>query len=128
MFNPLYADYVARAKRAGKFVYLHSDGHILDIIEDLIELGVDALNAQVTCMDWAELADRFAGRITFWGQMDRQHLLCFGTVAQAGQAAADFHRYLSGPNGGCVVAQMHLEPSAQPEVIEAVLEAFDGIG
>jgi len=123
-FKPLYADYTRRIKAAGKFVYMHSDGFIRDILDDLIEIGVDAINAQVTCMDLAELQRRFAGRITFWGQMDRQHMLCFGTVAEARQAVHDFWRNLAGPGGSRVVCQMHIEPTARPENIMAVLEEF----
>lgn len=125
LFQPLYRDYIARAKRAGKYVYMHSDGMIIELIEDLIEMGLDAINAQVTCMDMAELQRRYAGRITFWGQMDRQHMLCFGTVEDARRDVQDFRRYLTGPGGGNVVCQMHIEPSARLENIEAVLDAFE---
>jgi uroporphyrinogen decarboxylase len=127
LFKPLYADYISRAKQAGKFTYMHSDGYIIDILDDLVELGLDAINAQVTCMDLSELSARFAGRITFWGQMDRQHMLCFGTVADARQAARDFYKHLAAPNGSRVVAQMHIEPTARPENVEAVLDEFERI-
>ncbi len=124
LFKPLYADYITRTKQAGKFAYMHSDGFITDILDDLIELGLDAVNAQVTCMDMAELGRRFGGRVTFWGQMDRQHMLCFGTVEDARQAVHDFRNHLTGSGGGNIVAQMHIEPSARPENIEAVLDEF----
>lgn len=125
MFKPLYRDYINRAKSAGKYVYMHSDGMIIDLIEDLIELGLDAINAQVTCMDMSELHRRYAGRITFWGQMDRQHMLCFGTTDNARQHARDFYRQLKSPEGGNVVCQMHIEPTARPENVEAVLSEFE---
>jgi uroporphyrinogen-III decarboxylase len=125
LFKPLYRDYIRTAKQAGKFVYMHSDGMIIELIEDLIELGLDALNAQVTCMDMDELHRRYAGRITFWGQMDRQHMLCFGTVDDAIHEVREFHDKLRGPGGGHVVAQMHIEPSAKPENVEAVLAEFE---
>lgn len=127
LFKPLYADYISRAKRAGKFTYMHSDGYILDILEDLIELGLDAVNAQVTCMDLRELSRRFAGRLTFWGQMDRQHMLCFGTTDDARRAARAFYNHLAAPNGSRVVAQMHIEPDARPENVEQVLAEFERI-
>ncbi|UCG15190.1 MAG: hypothetical protein JSV19_07815 [Phycisphaerales bacterium] len=125
LFKPLYADYIAGARGAGKFTYMHSDGYITDILDDLIEIGLDAVNAQVTCMDMAELARRFAGRITFWGQMDRQHMLCFQEPADARQAARDFQKHLAAPNGSRTVAQMYIEPTAKPENIEAVLDEFE---
>ena len=124
-FKPLYRDYISMAKDAGKYVYMHSDGMIIELIEDLIELGLDAINAQVTCMDMDELQRRYAGRITFWGQMDRQHMLCFGTVEDAVRHVHEFHEKLRGPHGGNIVAQMHIEPSAKPENVEAVLAEFE---
>jgi hypothetical protein len=106
---------------------MHSDGYVIDILDDLIELRLDAVNAQVTCMDMAELSRRFAGRITFWGQMDRQHMLCFGTLDDARRAAREFYDHLAAPNGSRVVAQMHIEPTARPENIEQVLDEFNRV-
>jgi hypothetical protein len=85
-FRPMYEDYVAIARRYGKFVFMHSDGNILDIMEDLIAVGIDALNSQVACMGIAELGRRFAGRITVWGEIDRQVLLAHGTPAEVEEA------------------------------------------
>ena len=61
-FAPCYREMFAEIKRAGKFVFFHSDGYILEIIGDLLELGVDALNSQVWCMGVEQVA-LFAGRI-----------------------------------------------------------------
>lgn len=72
-FQPLYEDYIRIAHDAGKKVFMmHSDGNITAIYEDLVEMGVDALNSQLFCMDIEELGRRFKGRITFWGEIDRQ--------------------------------------------------------
>ena len=79
VFKPIYRDYCDIIHGEGKFVFFHSDGHIEAIYEDLIEIGVDALNSQLFCMDIEGLARRYRGRITFWGEIDRQHVLPFGT-------------------------------------------------
>lgn len=78
-YKPLYKDYCDLAHKHGKYVLMHSDGYIMDIMEDLIEVGVDAINSQLFCMDMDEIERRFAGRICFWGEIDRQFLLPFGT-------------------------------------------------
>ena len=54
---------------------MHSDGNITEIIPDLIEIGIDALNSQLFCMDIEELGKKFRGKITFWGEIDRQNIL-----------------------------------------------------
>jgi len=124
IFKPLYADYVALAHQHGKHAFMHSDGHITEIIPDLIEIGLDALNSQVFCMGVEELGRRFAGEITFWGEMDRQQLLPRGSAAEIADAArrmrAAFHR-----NGG-LIAQCEFGPGARPRNIYAFFEALNG--
>jgi len=65
-------------------VFLHSCGSIVEIIPDLIEIGVDILNPVQTSaagMDPAVLKEKFGKDITFWGGgCDTQHVLPFGTV------------------------------------------------
>ena len=38
LFKPLYRDYIQIAHAAGKCAFMHSDGHLLDILPDLVEL------------------------------------------------------------------------------------------
>lgn len=78
-FKPMYKEYCDIIHAAGKFAFFHSDGHTEAIYEDLIEVGVDAFNSQLFCMDIEKLGAKYAGRITFWGELDRQHILPFGT-------------------------------------------------
>lgn len=79
-FKPLYKDYCDLAHSKGKYVVMHSDGYIADIIPDLVEIGVNALNSQLFCMDIDKIAEMYHGRIAFWGEIDRQFALPLGTV------------------------------------------------
>ena len=65
IFKPMYRDFISIAKKHGKKAFMHSDGYILDIIPDLIDLGLDALNCQIFCMGVDKLK-QFKGKITFW--------------------------------------------------------------
>ena len=56
LFKPMYRDYCGLAHAHGKLTFMHSDGHISEIYPDLVEVGVDALNSQLFCMDLADLA------------------------------------------------------------------------
>lgn len=38
---------------------MHSDGYILPTIGDLIEIGLDAINSQLFCMDIEEIGKKF---------------------------------------------------------------------
>ena len=124
LFKPLYADYVRIAHAAGKKAFMHSDGHILAIYEDLVEIGVDAVNSQLFCMDIAEIGRRFAGRITFWGEIDRQHVLPGDYPGAARAAVREVVENLWRPEGG-VIAQFELGPGARIENVEAIFQAWD---
>ena len=80
IFKPMYREYIEIAKRYNKYVFFHSDGYITEVIPDLIEVGVDALNSQVFCMGTKELGERFRGKVTFWGEVDRQQCLPYGSA------------------------------------------------
>lgn len=79
IFKPMYKDYVDIAHRNGKKLFMHTDGNILSIIPHLIDIGVDALNLQIFCMGMEKLS-QFKGKITFWGEIDRQNILAKGTL------------------------------------------------
>ncbi len=120
-FKPLYRDYAQIAHAAGKKFFMHSDGHILAIYPDLIEVGVDALNSQLFCMGVENLAS-FAGRITFWGEIDRQHLLAFADEEEVEDAVRLVHSRLWRA-GGCI-AQCEFGAGARPENVRRVFETW----
>jgi uroporphyrinogen decarboxylase len=123
IFKPLYADYVRLAHAAGKKAFMHSDGHILAIYEDLIEIGVDAINSQLFCMDLAELGRRSAGRITFWGEIDRQRVLPAESPEVARAAVQEVVTHLYRPEGG-VIAQFELGGGARLANADAIFETW----
>jgi hypothetical protein len=120
----LYKDYCDLAKSGGKFVFMHSDGYIADIYEDLIEVGVEALNSQLFCMDIRELGRRYKGRITFWGEIDRQHVLPSADPEAGREAVRTVMRHLYDPRGG-LIAQFEFGPGANPETVLAVAKEFN---
>jgi hypothetical protein len=122
LFKPLYRDYVEIAHRAGKRAFMHSDGYILPILQDLVDLGLDALNSQIFCMGTDALS-AFRGRITFWGEIDRQHLLAAAPVAEVEAAVLDVADRLASRGG--VIAQCEFGAGARPENVEAVFRAWD---
>ena len=124
IFKPLYRDYCKMIHDAGKKVFFHSDGYIFDIYEDLIEVGVDALNSQLFTMDIEEIGRRFKGRLTFWGEIDRQHVLPFGSVMDVYKAVARVRTALDDGKGG-VIAQCEWGVNNPPENIAAVYAAWD---
>ena len=70
----------ARLARPELRVLYHSDGNFTDIVGDLIEIGVDAVNPlQPDHMDPSELKARFGGQLAFWGAIGSQTLMAQGS-------------------------------------------------
>jgi len=126
LFKPLYKDYCDLAHSRGKFIFMHSDGCISEIYEDLVEIGVDAVNSQLFTMDLADLARRVKGRITFWGEIDRQHVLPADDPRVARDAVREVAKYLYDPAGG-IIAQFELGPAARPANAFAIYEEWDAV-
>ncbi len=127
LFKPLYRDYCSTAHAHGKLVLMHSDGYIAALLPDLIEVGVNAINSQLFCMPIEDLAEKFAGRICFWGEIDRQRLLTSGTpdevrAAVRRVAAAFLKHKRTGIVGQCFEGKGH-----RPENIEAVYDEWSKV-
>jgi len=123
VFKPVYKDLCDIIHGEGKYVFFHSDGHIKAIYEDLIEIGVNALNSQLFCMDIEELGHHYGGRLTFWGEIDRQHILPFGTHDDVRAAVRRIRSALDHGKGG-VIAQCEWGKDNKRENVEAVFEAW----
>ena len=125
IFKPLYKEYIDLAHQAGKKIFMHSDGYIFDIVADLIELGLDAINSQLFVMDIEEIGRQFGGQIAFWGEIDRQHLLPFGTTEDIASAVRRVKQALYKDGG--VIAQCEFGPGARPENVEMVFQTWEDV-
>lgn len=123
IFKPLYREYVELIHAAGKFAFFHSDGHISAIYPDLVEIGVDAVNSQLFTMDIEELGRLYKGKITFWGEIDRQHALPFGTPDEVRAAVRRVRAALDDGRGG-VIAQCEWGVDNPRANIETVYRAW----
>jgi len=100
-FKPRYARIFAEMHRLGMDVLFHSCGNITQIVEDLIEIGVDILDPlQPLAMDVKEIARQFGGRVAFSGAVDDQELLCRGTPQQVKDTVRELIDTLGHPFGG----------------------------
>jgi len=123
LLKPLYKEYCDLIHQAGKYVFFHSDGHIEEIFDDLLEVGIDALNSQLFVMDIEGLGRRYKGEICFWGEIDRR-LLFFGSPRQVAEAVYRVRKALDDSSGG-VIAQCEWGKNVPKENIEAVYDAWN---
>lgn len=107
--KPRLAHFISEIKAlnpALKLAY-HSDGMIYPIIPELIEIGVDVLNPiQPASMDPELLKREYGDRLCFWGSLDLQHTLPFGTPAEVhGEVMTRLSTL--GRGGGLIVGPTH---------------------
>jgi uroporphyrinogen decarboxylase len=121
LFKPLYAEYCDIIHAAGKKAFFHSDGCIAAIYPDLIEVGIDAINSQLFCMDIEALAAQARGRITLWGEIDRQNILARGTPLDVRRAVERVWRAFG---GGGLIAQCVWGADTPTGNVESVLQSW----
>lgn len=107
--------------------FYHCDGAIYPIIEDFIEIGVEALNPiQVSAAgmgDTKMLNSDFGDRLAFWGAIDTHHVLPRGTPEEVRSEVRQRIKDL-GPGGGYVLCSVHnIQPEVPPENVVAMFDA-----
>jgi uroporphyrinogen-III decarboxylase len=103
------ANFIAELKAINPQVKVayHTDGMVIPIIPELIEIGVDVLNPiQPASMDPAEIKRQFGKNLCFWGSIDEQHTLPFGTPAEVRQEIVERLKTI-GKDGGLILAPTH---------------------
>lgn len=88
---------------AGIPIILHSCGEITPFLPDLIGIGMRGLEPVQPCMDLARLKREFGKDVVFWGGIETQNLLPFGTPAQVKEMVQRTIRTL-GKGGGHIIA------------------------
>ena len=108
-FKPKMAHFFSSLKAINPDVKIayHSDGIINPIIPDLIEIGLDVLNPiQPACMNPAELKRQYGDKLCFWGTIDEQYTLPFGTPDDVRNEVA-LRLETVGSDGGLILGPTH---------------------
>jgi uroporphyrinogen decarboxylase len=124
--KPLLAEQVRVLRENDMLVLFHSCGAVRPVLEDLIEIGVNALLVfQTTAkgMESASIARDFGGRLGFYGGVDIQRLLSFGTPEEVTAEVQANVRSFSGCGGYIVANSHHTVATIRGENIEAMCAA-----
>lgn len=113
----------ARSTKNDIQIWYHSDGNIMEIIPDLIEIGVTILNpVQPECMDPITIKKLYGDKIVIDGTIGTQTTMPFGSVDDVRSAIRTMKREL-GYDGALILAPTHvLEPEVPIENILAFME------
>jgi uroporphyrinogen decarboxylase len=113
-------------ERTGAPLMYHTCGSVYDIMDDLIEIGVDAINpVQTTAakMEPERLKRDFGRRISFWGGIDSHRVLPWGSKEEVKQEVRRVINIL-GPGGGYILNSVHnIQPNVPLENLFAMFEA-----
>jgi len=108
-FKPRMAHIIERLKAINpqlKVAY-HTDGCVYEVIPELIEIGLDVLNpVQPAAMDPVRLKREYGKELCFWGSIDEQYTLPFGTPDEVRREVLDRVATL-GAGGGLILAPTH---------------------
>jgi len=127
IWRPRYARVYEAAHDAGLLTFLHSCGHIVEILDDLIEAGLDVIQMdQQENMGLELLGERFAGRVTFWCPVDIQNTMARGSLDQIRDYVGRMVGLLGRPEGGFICGYYGDPVGAghTQEAIETMCQAF----
>ncbi|NOY82925.1 MAG: hypothetical protein GXP31_18155 [Kiritimatiellaeota bacterium] len=122
--KPVYRNLMAPARASGCIIHMHSDGDIHELVDDLLEGGVQVLNLQdlVNGIDW--IRDRLAGRICIDLDIDRQAVTRFGTPGRIDALIREEVVKLGSRKGGLMM-RYGLYPGVPLENVRALMDAME---
>jgi hypothetical protein len=130
-FRPRLAGIIeaARAVAPGIRILYHSDGHIEPILDDLVDIGVAAINpVQPEHMDAARIRRRYGSRLALWGTVGRQTTFAFAGPAEIRAEVAE--RIATLGRAGLVLCPAYDidEPDIPWDSVAAFLDAGASLG
>lgn len=116
--KPCFAKMYGLCHDAGTTVYMHTDGHIIPIIQDLIDAGVNVVNPQIRANGLDRLVDVCKGKVCVNLDLDRQ-LFPFCKPEEIDGHVREAVEKLGSPEGG-----LWLSAECGPDVPLATIEAI----
>jgi len=127
IFKPAYAEMFKKVHDAGMDVWYHTDGHINEVFDDFLEIGVDVINCQAAVIGLDFLREHGRGKVCFRTDIDRQKVMPFGSPSQVKEEVHKVFEMLGTPKGG-IIACGELSIDVSFENIRAMYEAFREYG
>jgi uroporphyrinogen decarboxylase len=125
--KPRWAKIYEAVHAGGKIVMSHSCGSVVEIIPDLIDIGLDVLESvqpEAAGMNPYALKKQYGNDITFWGCLGSQSTIPLGTPDEVTREIRHLAAEM-GKGGGYIMAPAKpLQPETPTENAVAIIEAF----
>lgn len=125
-YKPAYMKLFRRVRDRGMKVIMHLCGNVSEILPDLLEMGLNVLNpVQPQAMDVMDLSKKFGGRLCFYGGVDVQKTMVYGSPGDVREEVQRLVDLFGSYNGGYICSTSHsIMPETPLENIIALLEAI----
>ncbi len=127
LIKPYWARIYKEVHRQGKYAMSHCCGSVADIMEDIIEIGLDVLESvqpEASGMNPYVLKEKWGDKITFWGCLGSQSTIPFGTPEEIREEIQRLCRVM-GKDGGFILAPAKLlQPETPTLNAVAIIESF----
>lgn len=123
--KPCYAAIYRPFVAAGHMVYMHTDGHILEIIPDLIDCGIRILNPQIRANGLEGLRSVAKGKVCINLDLDRQ-LFPFCSPEEVREHIRECVDVLGDPQGGLWLSA-EIAPDVPLPTIEAICATLEEV-
>jgi uroporphyrinogen decarboxylase len=122
--TPTYSKLIEPCHEAGKLAAFHSDGFILNLVDDFLSAKVDIINPQDLVNGIDNLACEVKGKMCIRLDIDRQKIVPFGTRAEIRALIEEEVRKLGDPSGGLeFIAGIY--PPTTPDRVDALACALE---
>jgi uroporphyrinogen decarboxylase len=121
--QPCYQQIYRPFRDAGYYIYMHTDGHIFEIIPDLVDCGVQVVNPQIRANGLDNLARVCRGKVCVDLDLDRQ-LFPFCTPRDLDAHVREAVEKLGSPEGGLWL-KAEIGDDVPLENIEAICAALE---
>ncbi|MDR2946363.1 MAG: hypothetical protein LBV79_06430 [Candidatus Adiutrix sp.] len=110
--------------KAGGKITLHSDGHIMPVLESCVAQGIDGLNPiqRTAGMDIAVVKKLYGDKVCLFGNVDQRDLMVNGTAEEVAEQTKEVIR-IAAPGGGlCLGSDHSIHDDIPTENILAIVE------
>lgn len=121
---PAYRALMQPCREAGIHVHTHSDGYIMDIVDNILACGVNIINLQDLLNGLDDIERELKGRVCVDLDIDRQSVVPFGTRQEIFDLIEEEVRRLGSAQGGLTMV-VGFYPPTPAENVDAVISALE---